>query len=225
MARTPRDRLILPKDERPQLAAQSQHPVIEKLFGKEWHVVKGAPLSFVLSVAVVSVAIWYAIDYLYSAQIRAKDATIQTLSLRPESVPAQEAEVRKLKAEVEQLKSEKSSKIAKTWRPLSESEIQAWARELAPFKGRYVAVQVSDSNSEDFGRTLYRVFSDAKWENVSFGMNYWKPGISVLANSKEPALPKLKELFAAIGCPISLVSDVDLGTIYVYIGDKSDAQK
>lgn len=117
-----------PKRQPKQSRAKSEPPQgWFAVFLKEWPIVKKAKWSFAVCVliatCVAAVAVYWVVDRVYSAEIKGKDATIQTLSLRPESLPIQQQEIIDLRAQIAFLR-------ANEWPPLSSDLIQRIARAI-----------------------------------------------------------------------------------------------
>lgn len=144
-----------------QVADVDHYPAPIKLLVREWHAIKGEPISFVLCLIIVAGTVWIVVDKLYSAELRAKDATIQTLSLRPESTPSQTREMERLQAELKALQDKESYRVATEWQPLSDEQIEVWRKALAPHKIESVAMFWTHSEGSQFYASVSRALKDS----------------------------------------------------------------
>ncbi len=137
------------------------YPEPIKILVREWHVIKGAPISFALCLIIIGVTIWLVIDRLYSSEIRAKDATIQTLSLRPESSASQAQEMQRLQIEIKALQNKESCRNATEWQSLSDEQIEIWREALAPYRLESISLFWTHAEGSQFYASLARVLKDS----------------------------------------------------------------
>lgn len=145
----------------PQIVDVDHYPDGFKFIAREWHVIKGAPAAFVLCLIVVGAVIWFVIDRLYDAELRAKDATIETLSLRPESNKSQTKETQRLRAEIKALQDKESYRIVTEWQPLSDEQIEVWRKALAPHKIESVSLFWTHAEGSQFYASVSRALKDS----------------------------------------------------------------
>jgi hypothetical protein len=124
-------------------------------FRKEWNTVRRAPLICVLCCLLGGLSIFGLFEYFV---IPGKDAQISTLSLRPESIPAEEQELNELRAKIAHLEAEKEARLAKEWPPLTDEQIESWVKMLAPYKidSFWVLASANDIHSEELAESLSR---------------------------------------------------------------------
>ncbi len=104
------------------------------VLAKEASVIRSAPWSFATVVLVWAAAIYFGVDRLYKGEIRAKDATIGTLKLRLESLPAQAAEIDRLRTELSTMRETEAKRLAADWPTLTYEQVGTVKMVLGPLK-------------------------------------------------------------------------------------------
>ena len=212
-----------PKNPTPEPpTASGIHPIAD-FFRKEWGTVKNAPFFFTMCVLVGAGAAYWLVDHLYSAELRAKDATIQTLSLRPESIPAQEQEIAFLKSQLEILQSQTPKRYVK----FTDTQIETWVKALEPFHLKTMVLLWSSVNGEQILMSLVEVGKRGKFQ-VGTGTGYaTDQEIEIVTAKGEPAAQTLVSLFKTINNRVKLeeggnadVPAPQLGTVLVFLGEK-----
>lgn len=168
----------------------SHYPTPVNVLVREWPVVKGAPVSFLVCLIVCGALIWLVIDRFYSAELRAKDATIQTLSLRPESTK----EIEGIRAEIKVLRENEAGRLAVEWPPLSTEKAKAWVATLAPFKLKAITVYWNHTEGAQFYASLVDAFKAIDCKVLAAGGSSDPGGFSISAYREDPAGPALLKL-------------------------------
>lgn len=185
-------------------------------WSKAWPVVRQAPVPFaictLIAAGVFACAVYWYEQNRYEAVLAGKDATIQFLSLRPESIPAQEQEIIDLKAKVAEAEARDASLTAKLqsmqqandkreWPGLTEAQIDAWVEALRPLHIHLLTVYI---DYPDFGSDLLRSFRtiskklgcQVQWGPASIEEIF---GISYIYPPNQPGASTLEGLLKSLG--------------------------
>lgn len=160
-------------------------------FHREWPQVKNAPWSFgicvlILSSALCAGAFWLS-EKFHESEIRGKDATIQKLLLRPESIPEQQKELSDLRIEVATLLKDREEWKPREWPPLSEEQIALWVKSLSGQGLRSIAVFWGPGvNADRFYMSLQKVANRMKID-VHAGEGSTSRNLIVVCAFKEQA--------------------------------------
>lgn len=216
-------------DQLPRQVADdhSSHPWPLNVFVKEWPVVVKAPRSFTLCVLAVSLILcfgaYWLINNFYDAELKAKNATIETLSLRPESIPAQEQEINLLKSELTSIQDQ----MPKKWTALTKDQIALWAKTLGSQHIQSMIVYWDGArNAEQLYSSLVDVGKISHF-NVNMGVGFASdPEVEIVTAKGEPSAHILADLFKSINNRVKLeegnapIDIPPLGVIYIFIGEK-----
>jgi hypothetical protein len=198
----------------------SIYPVAD-YFIKEWGNARKSPFFFIMSV-ILGAMITYWLFAIFI--LPGKDATIQQLSLRPESVPAQEQEIILLKSELASIQDQ----MPKKWTQLTKDQISLWVKTLS---SQHIQLMIvywgSGTNAEPLFLSLVDVGKMAHF-NVIAGVGFAsEPEIEIVTAKGEPSARILADLFKSINGQVKLeegnapIETPPLGTIDVFIGEKS----
>lgn len=191
----------------PKVDEHSQNPVTSFLLN--YGQIKKVWPQFVACCLAIGILEWFILGQIYSGEIRAKDATIQTLSLRPESMPNQDQE----------------------WAPLTESQISEWVTTLEGSGLKTLVVYWGpEVGARRFFLSLKQVGKRLRID-VKAGLgNADGPEIEIVAPDNEPARPAVEQLFKKLlsgtGYPIKTVhfqnptKQPPAGEVSVFIGEK-----
>jgi hypothetical protein len=217
----------------PAAAAEEFHtsyPFPINIAVREWPKVRSAPWSFFACTVAGVVLGAFAVYALYQLfVIPGKDATIQQLSLRPESLPAQQEaqrmEIQALRAELKEKTARNSARLAGAWPPLSDAQIEVWTKALQNRGIKSFTVYWGQSvDAVEFYRSLRKVGEQAGFEVLPGSGNADRPVIQVGTVPKHPAGPILLKLFAeyAPKYPLKLEEypHEKEGNVDLFIGEK-----
>src|SRR5690606_21071811 len=210
--------------------SHTSYPFPVNIVMREWPKVRAAPWSFAAClVAGVVLGALVVYSLFQSFVIPGKDATIQQLSLRPESIPAhqeaQQKEIQALRAEINELIGRDAARLANAWPPLSEAQITTWAKALEAHGIKSFTVYWDQSvDAVEFYRSLRKVGEKVGFQVLPGSGSIESPMIYVGTTPKHPAGPALLKLLAeyAPKYPLKLEPHPQgkEGSIDFFIGEK-----
>ncbi len=178
-----------------EIKDSSHYPAPLNVIAREWSAIKSSPFSFIVCIIVVGILIWWSLDRLYTAELRAKDATIQTLSLRPESVPVQAQEIERLRSEMKLLRENETRRLVTEWPPLSDEQSRNWVKELSPYKIEAITIYWSHGEGQQFYAGLVSTFKAMNCKVIPAGGSCDPGGFEIHVSPDDPAGPVLLKLF------------------------------
>jgi hypothetical protein len=126
-------------------------------------VIRAAPYPFALAVLIVAGAIWFVVNYAYSAVLSSKNAQLELADRKISdykeklngATPDQAAAaIAGLEKQVASLQKKEDERIKRSLPPLTPAQIVEWSGKLKKFKPQVLQIQSVEQNSPEFRESL-----------------------------------------------------------------------
>jgi hypothetical protein len=153
----------------------------------EFSVIRGAPVSFGLSIIAVGLLLFYLMTWGYGRENSYLRTQLDDYKEKLKGATPQEARDR-----IDQLEKAANEVIGKRWPPLSKANADRLSENLKPIANNFrVQIMYSNALGKELAESVRDAFTNAGFTNFTFGLGGGlEPGLSVGVGSKDTLMLK-----------------------------------